>query len=75
MIKEEKKLYNVTETSKLLGIGKNKVYQLINNGHLSALDLGGLKVPSYEIDRFVSEYIGCSFKDMNNIRKVQTVLN
>lgn len=75
MKKEEKKLYNVTETSKLLGIGKNKVYQLINGGYLSALDLGGLKVPSYEIDRFVTEHIGCSFKDMKNIRRIQTVLN
>lgn len=66
-----KKLYNVTEIGKILGIGKIKVYALIRNGYLKALDIGGLKVPSEEIDRFVSDYAGYSFKDMENIRKIE----
>ncbi len=63
----EKKLYNVTETSKLLGVSKAKVYELIANGFLSALDLGGLKVSHSSIDKFIDNYEGFSFKDMSNV--------
>lgn len=59
-----KKLYNVNEAGKVLGIGKNRVYTLIKNGYLKALDIGGLKVSSAEIDRFINEYAGYSFKNM-----------
>lgn len=67
----EKKLYNVTETSRLLGIGKGKVYELIKSDYLHALDLGGLKISSAEIDRFIEAYTGYSFKDMQNVDKLQ----
>ena len=67
----EKKLYNVTETSKLLGISKAKVYELINSDFLHAMDLGGLKIPLAEIDRFIDAYTGYSFKDMENVGKMQ----
>ncbi len=67
----EKKLYNVTETSKLLGVSKAKVYELIENGYLPALDLGGLKVPNAVIDSFISNYAGFSFKDIHNVCKLQ----
>ena len=66
-----KKLYNVTETSKLLGISKAMVYGLITNGYLSALDLGGLKVSSTSIDKFIDSYTGFSFKDMDNVSRLQ----
>lgn len=66
MDNHEKKLYNVTETGKVLGVGRNRVYSLIKNGYLKALDIGGFKVPSSEIDRFISEYEGYSFKNMDN---------
>lgn len=66
MNNNEKKLYNVNETGKVLGVGRNRVYSLIKNGYLKALDIGGLKVPSSEIDRFISEYEGYSFKNMDN---------
>lgn len=66
-----KKLYNVTETSKLLGVSKAKVYELISNGFLSALDLGGLKVSNASIDKFIDSYTGYSFKDMSNVCQLQ----
>lgn len=40
----------------MLGIGKAKVYELINNGQLPALKLGGLKVRSEAIDEFLEKY-------------------
>ena len=61
-----KKLYNVAEACKLLGIGKAKVYALIKNDYLHALDLGGLKIPDAELNRFINNYVGYSFKDMSN---------
>ena len=66
-----KKLYNVIETSKLLGVSKAKVYELIANGFLSALDLGGLKVSDASIDKFIDSYTGFSFKDMSNVCQLQ----
>lgn len=50
-----KRLYSVIEVSKMLGIGKAKVYELINNGQLPALRLGGLKVRSEAIDEFLAK--------------------
>ena len=70
----EKKLYNVTETGKLLGIGKAKVYELINNNYLKAWDLGGLKISNTEIDRFIDSYTGYSFKDITNVCELQAIV-
>ncbi|MDE7256842.1 MAG: helix-turn-helix domain-containing protein [Clostridia bacterium] len=51
----EKRLYNVIEVSKMLGIGKAKVYELIKSGQLPALKLGGLKVRSEAIDELLNK--------------------
>lgn len=52
---EYKKLFNVTEVAKMLGIGKAKVYELIKSGQLPALNLGGLKVRKEAIDEFLDK--------------------
>lgn len=64
---EKKKLYSVTEVSKLTGIGKVRIYDLINNHHLKALNIGGLKIPESEIDAFIERATGYDFTDMKNI--------
>ena len=51
----EKKLYNVAQISKMLGIGKAKVYSLIKDGLLPALQLGGLKVRKEALDAFLEK--------------------
>lgn len=53
----EKRLYNVIEVSKMLGIGKAKVYELIKSGQLPALKLGGLKVRKETIEEFLDKHI------------------
>ena len=63
----DKKLYNVTQISKMLGIGKAKVYSLIREGLLPALNLGGLKVRNETLDAFLGRYEGCNIT--NKIRK------
>lgn len=66
----KKKLYSVIETGKMLGIGKNKVYELIDHGYLPVLDLGGMKISEKVIDQFISDYTGYSFKDMNAVQRL-----
>lgn len=62
-------MFNVIETSKLLGIGKAKVYELIKKGILPALNLGGLKIRSESIESFLEKYEGYDLTDINNIIK------
>ena len=66
-----KKLYNVLETGEVLGIGKNKVYELIQSGFLPAMNLGGLKVPVTAIDKFIETYTGYDFKNVLSISKLE----
>ncbi len=65
---EIKMIYTVKETAAMLGIGKEKVYELIKKGHLNAMDLGGLKVSTSELNRFIDVYTGFDFKDMDNVK-------
>jgi len=41
MFKNEPEVMTVIEAAKLLRIGKNKTYQLINDGKLDSIKLGG----------------------------------
>lgn len=66
----DKKLLNVIETGKLLGIGKIKVYELIKGGFLPALNLGGLKIRKETIDDFIVKYEGYDLSDIRNVKKV-----
>jgi len=52
------KLCTVEETSKVLKTNTNTVYKLIREGKLKALKLGRLKVPVFEIDRFLHDNLG-----------------
>ena len=53
---EYKKLYSVAEVGKILGIGKAKVYKLIKDGNLPAMNLGGLKVRKEALEDFLDGY-------------------
>ena len=53
---ENKKLFSVVEVGKILGIGKARVYKLIKDGRLSAMNLGGLKIRKEALDNFLDSY-------------------
>lgn len=53
---EDKKLYSVAEVGKILGIGKARVYKLIKDGNLPAMNLGGLKVRKEALEDFLDGY-------------------
>lgn len=66
----EARLYNVVDTGKVLGVNKNTVYELIRKGHLKALKLGSMKVPSYELEDFMKRNLGKDFTDLDNVQEL-----
>ncbi len=65
-------LYTVDETAKLLKVNRNMVYDLINTGHLRAIKLGRKKIPAFEIERFLKQYIGKDMSDLNRVVDLKT---
>lgn len=60
-------LYTVADVSKILKIGKNRVYDLINAGLIPALKLGGLKIRKVSLYDFLEKYDGYDLTDTMNI--------
>jgi len=48
-------IYKVSEVAKILRVGKDTVYKLIKSGSIIPLNLNGIKIPDYELERFVRE--------------------
>lgn len=69
----EEALYNVSEVSKLLKIGKNRVYDLIHAGLLPVLKIGGLKVRRNALEEFLLKYEGYDLTDPYDIRRMNEV--
>ncbi|MGN1316695.1 MAG: helix-turn-helix domain-containing protein [Acutalibacteraceae bacterium] len=63
-------LYTVMEVSKILRIGKNRVYELIELDLLPALNLGGLKVRKESLEKFLADYEGYDLSDLMNIKRL-----
>lgn len=68
---EGKRLHTVTEVAKVLGVNRNRVYQLIHHGHIQALKLGSLKVPTFEIDDFMKINIGKDFTYLEDVKELK----
>lgn len=51
----EEQILTVGQTSTVLKVSTNTVYKLIREGELRALKLGRLKIPVFEIERFIKE--------------------
>lgn len=64
-------LYTVTEASKLLRVNQNKVYDLIHAGHIKGLKLGSMKIPRYEIIRFLKDNIDMDLTDIENVKPIE----
>jgi excisionase family DNA binding protein len=67
--KEREELYTVIEVAKILKIGKNKVYDLIHAGLLPVIKLGGIKIRSTSLHKFLDDYEGCDLSDPYNIKE------
>ncbi|MDM8310770.1 helix-turn-helix domain-containing protein [Clostridium cadaveris] len=60
-------LYTVVEVAQKLRTTKQRVYQLIRHGYIKALKLGDLKIPSYELERFIRDSLEKDFSDLDNV--------
>lgn len=67
-------LLTVTETSKLLRVNRNKVYELIRTGHLKALKIGSLKISNVEVERFIQENTGKDLSDLENVKELEVFI-
>lgn len=67
----EDTLYTVAEAAKILKIGKNRVYDLINAEILPTLILGGYKIRKEAIEEFLKKYEGYDLTDLSNIKKIE----
>jgi excisionase family DNA binding protein len=61
-------VYTVDEVAKILKVGKNTVYDLINKEIIVGLKLGRLKVTKFELIRFLKESSGKDLSDLDNIK-------
>jgi excisionase family DNA binding protein len=66
-----KLLYTVPEAARILGIGKNKMYEVVNAGAINVLRLGSLKIPKEELDRFIKANINMDLNDLSNITPIR----
>ena len=60
-------LYTVKEASKILKTGKDNVYQLLKLGHLKGMKLGHMKIPDFELERFMKENLGKDLSDPESV--------
>lgn len=63
--KIENVLFTVKELKQIFKISEGDVYSLINKGELKALKLGRLKVPYFEVERFLRDNLGRDFDFKN----------
>ncbi|WP_112181404.1 helix-turn-helix domain-containing protein [Paraliobacillus zengyii] len=66
-------LYTISKTSEILGVNKNKVYDLIKHGHIQALKLGSMKISSFELDDFMKRNAGKDFSDLENVKELKVI--
>ena len=64
-------LLSLPEAAKVLGIGKNIMYDLVHAGHINVLKIGGAKIPRYELERFARESINKDFTYLNNVKEMK----
>ncbi len=64
-------LYTVAEVAKIFKVNPNKIYELIRAGKLKGLKLGNMKVPRYEVIRFLKDNLDQDLSDPMNVRPIE----
>lgn len=71
----EKIIFTVKEVSEILHSSPNYIYSLIEKGYLPAIKLGSMKILKSILERFLIENEGNDLSDINNIKKINIILN
>lgn len=69
----ESLVFTVKETSKILHLSPNYIYQLIARGYLPAIKLGSIKILRSSLERFLEENEGKDFSNLDNIVKLTDI--
>lgn len=67
---EERKTYTVVESAKILGITKNRAYQLVNSGVLKSIKCGKTLISIYAINEFLTNYAGFDLTNPQHITQL-----
>jgi hypothetical protein len=65
-------LYTVTETAQILKVNRNAVYELVRSEYLKTIKYGAIKIPSTEIEGFISKWAGYDLSDLKNPKQINT---
>ena len=71
----EKMIFSVKEVAEILHSSPNYIYSLIEKGYLPAIKLGSLKIIRSTLERFLIENEGNDLSDINNIKKINIILD
>lgn len=75
MIPETKMIYTVYDVSRILGVNKNSVYNLINAGIIKTMKLGRQKITKNSLLEFINNYDGYDLTDLTNIKCIHEYKN
>ena len=65
---EDRLLYSVHETAKILHSSPSYIYKLIAKGYLPAIKLGSYKIRKSTLEKFLQEYENKDLTDLSNIK-------
>lgn len=57
----------INEAAEATTIGREKLRTLIKKGYIKAINIGGLKIPCTELERFLQDSLGKDFSDIDNV--------
>lgn len=70
-----KMIYTVAEVSKILGVNKNCIYNLINEGIIKTLKLGRQKITLNSLLEFFDNYDGYDLSNLSEIKCIYKYRN
>ena len=74
-LENERLIYTVQETAKILHSSPNYIYELVKKGKLKAVKLKSIKILKSTLENFLKENEGNDLSDIDNIRKISVYEN
>lgn len=74
-LENERLIYTVQETAKILHSSPNYIYELVKKGKLKAVKLKSIKILKSTLEDFLKENEGNDLSDIDNIRKISVYEN
>lgn len=69
-LENERLIYTVQETAKILHSSPNYIYELVKKGKLKAVKLKSIKILKSTLENFLKENEGNDLSDIDSIRKI-----